>query len=76
MVDVEPSEKTLIGIPTIPAADKRRNHRLVYARPEGIDCPDGEMVIGEAWESPEGDTMIQLRGMAVFRALRVPTPTP
>jgi hypothetical protein len=33
------------------------------------------MVIGEAWESTAGDTMIQLRGMAVFRALRIP-PTP
>jgi hypothetical protein len=72
---IEPSERTLIGIPTVPAADERRNHRLVYARPEGIDSPDGEMVIGEAWESPAGDTMIQLRGMAVFRALRVPTTT-
>lgn len=73
---VESDERTLIGIPTVPAADEKRNHRFVYARPEGIDCPDGEMVIGEAWENTAGDTMVQLRGMAVFRALRIPTPTP
>ncbi|MBK7823306.1 MAG: hypothetical protein IPJ61_20180 [Tessaracoccus sp.] len=69
MVDVEPSERTLIGIPVV---DERRNLRFVYARPEGIDSPEGEMVLGEAWENATGDTLIQLRGMAVFRALRVP----